>query len=115
MVRHKRPRAAIRKHAAVFSALGDETRLMLLERLSDGEARSIARLSEGCAITRQAVTKHLRVLEEAGLVRGVRHGRENRFVLHHQRLNDARLALDGIARQWEAALQRLKGFVESDD
>ena len=65
----------------VFAALGDRTRLHLVDRLSDGRARSIADLTEGAAITRQAVTKHLRVLERAGVVEAERVGRESRFVL----------------------------------
>jgi DNA-binding transcriptional ArsR family regulator len=73
---------------------------------------SIARLTRGSALTRQAITKHLRVLQKAGLVRGVRRGRELLFRLQPRRLDEARRALDRISRQWDEALARLKTFVE---
>jgi DNA-binding transcriptional ArsR family regulator len=96
----------------VFAALADETRLMLLAKLGDGSLLSIARLTEGTTLTRQAVTKHLVVLQAAGLVRGVRQGRERRFQLEPRPLDHARRALERISRQWDAALARLKAFVE---
>src|SRR5258705_7923524 len=70
-----------RDHAPLFAALGDRTRLALLARLSGGSPLSISRLSEGSPVTRQAITKHLRVLQSAGLVRGERSGRERLFRL----------------------------------
>jgi DNA-binding transcriptional ArsR family regulator len=79
---------------------------------SSGSLLSITRLAEDSALSRQAITKHLRVLQEAGLVRGVRRGRENLFELEPGRLDEARRAQDVISRQWDAALARLKGFVE---
>ena len=102
----------LRKHAPIFSALGDETRLAILTKLSGGSRFSIARLTEGSRLTRQAITKHLRVLQGAGLVRGVRRGRENLFELEPEPLDEARRALDSISRQWDEALARLKSFVE---
>lgn len=96
----------------VFAALGDATRLSLVDRLSDGEARSIAALSADTEMTRQAVTKHLHVLEKAGLVSSVRVGREARYALEPARLGAARQYLDQVAAQWDAALTRLKRFVE---
>jgi DNA-binding transcriptional ArsR family regulator len=113
----------LRKHATVFTALGDETRLRLLERLSrdagaedsrgaSGSLLSISRLTEGMKITRQAVTKHLRVLEQAGLVRSARHGRESHFELDGRALAEAQRALQTMSRQWDDALARLKTFVE---
>lgn len=106
--------AARRLHrsAPVFAALGDQTRLSLVAKLSGGELWSIAELTEGRAVTRQAITKHLRVLEGAGLVRGVRKGRESLFELERESLDDARRTLEDISRQWEQALARLKAFVE---
>jgi DNA-binding transcriptional ArsR family regulator len=111
----RRSAAALRldEVAPVFAALGDPTRLKLVAKLSGGAPRSIAQLSEDHTVTRQAVTKHLRVLEGAGLVRGVRQGRESRFALEPQALAGARQALDQIAQQWNDALLRLKAFVES--
>jgi DNA-binding transcriptional ArsR family regulator len=102
----------LRGQAPIFAALGDETRLALVQRLSAGSALSIAQLTEGTTITRQAITKHLRVLEGAGLVRGARQGRESVFELETRRLDEARLALESISRQWDHALSRLKAFVE---
>jgi DNA-binding transcriptional ArsR family regulator len=102
----------LRRNAPIFAALGDETRLALLTKLSGGSRVSIARLTKGSTLTRQAITKHLRVLQDAGLVRGVRRGRENLFELEPEPLDEARRALDRISRQWDEALARLKSFVE---
>lgn len=104
--------AALEIHASVFAALGDETRLSVLARLSRGEPQSIARLTEGTTLTRQAVTKHLRVLESAGVVRSVRAGRESLFELEPQPLEEARAYLDQVSRQWDDALARLRSHVE---
>jgi DNA-binding transcriptional ArsR family regulator len=98
--------------AAIFAALGDETRLLLVSRLCDGRPMSIARLTSGTDITRQAVTKHLRVLQDAGLVRSRRHGRESVWRLEQRRLADARHYLENISKQWDEALGRLRKFVE---
>jgi DNA-binding transcriptional ArsR family regulator len=92
--------------------LGDETRLGLVARLCERGPLSIAKLTAGSDITRQAVTKHLRVLAEAGLVRGTRDGRESIWKLQPRRLEDARRYLDRISGQWDAALDRLREFVE---
>ena len=98
--------------APIFAALGDRTRLSLLMRLSDGVTRSITMLSADSSLTRQAVTKHLRVLQDVGLVECVRHGRESRFACRPEPLDEARAYLDCVARQWDDALGRLKAFVE---
>ena len=103
-----------RTHAPVFAALGDETRLRLLARLADGDACSITRLTEGSGLTRQAVTKHLRVLEKAKMVRCVHAGRESLFALDPRPLAEIREYLDLISRQWDQALLRLKAFVETE-
>lgn len=100
------------EQAAVFAALGDKTRLALLAALRDGTSRSIAALSAEALITRQAVTKHLRVLEEAGLVRSARKGRESRFVARPETVERARQYLDQVAAGWDEALARLKAHVE---
>lgn len=101
--------------APIFAALGDPTRLSLLLRLSDGESRSISSLSADGRITRQALTKHLKVLECAGLVRSERAGRETRFAFRPEPVAAARSYLDAVGAQWEASLGRLKQFVEADD
>src|SRR6202142_4648172 len=98
----------------VFAALGDETRLRLVGRLCDGSELSISALSDGSRMTRQAITKHLRVLEGAGLVQGTRHGREMRFALEPGPLDEARRYLEVVSAQWESALGRLKSFIESE-
>ncbi len=101
-----------RSHAPVFAALGDETRLSLVAKLSTGDSLSIAQLTEGSRVTRQAITKHLRALERVGLVRSVRSGRESLFALDARPLDELKAYLDFVSRQWDAALSRLKAFVE---
>ena len=104
--------AALRASAPVFAALGDETRLRLVSRLSSGGPASIARLTAGSSVTRQAITKHLQVLAGAGLVHGRRRGRERVWELRPHRFEQARQSLESISRQWDEALGRLKAFVE---
>jgi len=98
--------------AHLFAALGDETRLRLVSRLCDGGPMSITRLTEGSRVTRQAISKHLRVMEGSGLVRCARRGRESVWQLDPRRLDDARRYLDMISGQWDRALLRLRAFVE---
>jgi DNA-binding transcriptional ArsR family regulator len=105
--------ADLRKSAPVFAALGDETRLRLIAVLCTGGALSIAQLTAGTAITRQAVTKHLHVLADAGLVHDVRQGRERLWEFEPTRLEEARRSLDAIAQQWDQALLRLKSMLEA--
>ena len=100
--------------APVFAALGDATRLTLVARLGDGEPRSIVQLTDGLGITRQGVTKHLRILERAGIVESARAGRESRFVLAPQAIVGARDYLDRASRQWERAIARRKALVEDE-
>jgi DNA-binding transcriptional ArsR family regulator len=88
---------ALADAAPLFAALGDGTRIELLLRLSGGGAHSIARLSDGSSLTRQAVTRHLTVLQEAGLVRGRRRGREHVWELRPRSLALAHSYLDMIA------------------
>ena len=108
-----RSRAAAGRHyAPIFAALGDETRLSIVTALSDGEPRSIARLTEGTALTRQAVTKHLRVLEGAHIVRSIRAGRENLFELDPAPIRDVREYAELVSAHWDRALARLKAMVE---
>lgn len=100
------------EYAAIFAALGDETRLLLLARLAEGDRVSIARLTEGSALTRQAITKHLRVLEKSRIVRCTRQGREHLYSLDPKPLMELREYLDLVSRQWDGALARLKAWVE---
>jgi DNA-binding transcriptional ArsR family regulator len=99
-------------HAPIFAALGDPTRLALVKKLSAGPPQSIAQLTSGSDVTRQAITKHLRVLEAAGLVQSARQGRESRFLLQREPLDAAQAYLSAVSEQWDQALGRLKAFVE---
>jgi DNA-binding transcriptional ArsR family regulator len=112
MARSARANAALARSAPVFAALGDATRLRLVARLSGGGPMSIARLTAGFPITRQAITKHLRVMEDVGLVRSSHHGRESVWQLEEKRLAEARRHLQTISAQWDETLGRLKNFVE---
>lgn len=105
-------RAALRTRASVFAALGDETRLSVLAKLGNGRPQSIARLTAGTNLSRQAVTKHLRVLANVGVVRSVRRGRESLFELEPQPIEEVRDYLDQVSRQWDDALARLKAHIE---
>jgi DNA-binding transcriptional ArsR family regulator len=98
--------------AAIFAALGDETRLRLVARLCDDGPQSITQLAAGFAITRQAITKHLRMMEGAGLVRSSQHGRQSVWQLEQKRLAAARRHLHAISAQWDQTLGRLQSFVE---
>jgi DNA-binding transcriptional ArsR family regulator len=98
--------------APVFAALGDETRLSLVAMLCDGRPCSISQLARGSKLTRQAITKHLRVLERAGIVHNVRMGRESRFEFDPQPIEGIKQYLDRVSEQWDRSLSRLKSFVE---
>ncbi len=99
-------------HAPVFAALGDETRLSLVAKLCRGQPRSISQLTEGSRLTRQAITKHLRVLETAGVVHSVRSGRESLFAFDPEPIEEIKKYLDVVSEQWDQVLSRLKSFVE---
>lgn len=101
--------------ARVFAALGDPMRLRLVSMLADGQARSIRDLAAPLPISRQGVTKHLRVLEQAGVLVAQPVGRECRWRGDPAALDAARGYLDRVAAEWDAALQRLKLFVEAPD
>jgi DNA-binding transcriptional ArsR family regulator len=100
--------------APVFAALGDETRLQIVARLCKHGPLSITRLTDGSSISRQGITKHLDALADAGLVRSKREGRERIWNIEPKRLTEARRYLDQISAQWDAALDRLRAFVETD-
>jgi DNA-binding transcriptional ArsR family regulator len=106
-------RAEFKNRASAFAALGDKTRLSLIGKLSDGPPQSISRLAEGSMVTRQAITKHLQVLEGAGIVRSERVGRESLFVLKPEPLKKLQSYLERVSDHWERALARLKSFVEN--
>lgn len=100
--------------APVFFALGDKTRLQLIAALCVGGVFSIAQLTANTALTRQAVTKHLQVLADAGLVKDLKMGRERLWQFEPQQLDEARRTLELIARQWDQALGRFKLAMEKD-
>jgi DNA-binding transcriptional ArsR family regulator len=104
--------ARLKAPAPIFAALGDQTRLRLVARLSGTGPMSIAKLTAGSKMTRQAITKHLRVMEKARLVHSARRGRASVWQLDPLRLEEARGYLDLISRQWDDALSRLRQFVE---
>jgi DNA-binding transcriptional ArsR family regulator len=104
--------ASLKAHVPVFAALGDETRIALVVRLSDGRPHSISQLTEGTKLTRQAVTKHLRVLESVGVVRCERRGRERQFAFDPLPIVNLKDYLDSVSRHWDEAFSRLKACVE---
>ena len=114
MTRERRNQAAFDDVAPIFAALGDETRLRVVNRLCEEGPLSITRLTEGTNVSRQAVTKHLRVLETAGLVHSARDGRENVYEFEPRRIAEARRLLDVISTEWDDRLERLRVFVEEE-
>jgi DNA-binding transcriptional ArsR family regulator len=107
--------AVARAGAPIFAALGDDTRLRIVTKLSATGPLSIVRLTDGEDITRQAITKHLAVLADVGLVRDVRRGRERLWALEPSPLETARRYLDLVSQRWDDALARLQTLVETDD
>jgi DNA-binding transcriptional ArsR family regulator len=101
--------------AKVFAALGDPTRLALVEKLNDSQSHSISYLTEGTKITRQAVTRHLTVLEQTGLVSKIKDGRETLYVLDPKPLKSMQEYLEVISLQWDFALNNLKSFIEDQE
>ena len=113
MSHRSRSRAAAKPwaHALVFAALGDQTRLTLVAKLCGGQPLSISQLTEGSGLTRQAITKHLRVLERAEIVRSVRAGRESLFEFDPGPIEEIKKYIDLVSEQWDRTLARLKSFV----
>ena len=106
--------AKLRDAAPLFAALGDATRLGLLVSLCASGPASLTRLANRFEVSRQAITKHLGVLEEAGLVNSSREGRERIWAIQPKRLDEAHAYLDRISKQWDEALSRLQAFVERE-
>jgi DNA-binding transcriptional ArsR family regulator len=98
--------------APIFAALGDQTRLRLVAQLAAREPMSITRLTVGTDITRQAVTRHLEVLAEAGLVRATHRGRERLWELDESGLEPARRFLAHVSEWWDEKLAELKSNLE---
>lgn len=110
--RTRKPPLGRRVYAPIFAALGDETRLAIIARLGQGQRRSIAELTAGTQLTRQSVTKHLHVLEEARIVRSVRTGRESLFELDPAPIREVRAYADIVSAEWDNAIARLRALVE---
>ena len=110
--RRSRRAAKRRRRVPVFAALGDEVRLSLIAKLCAGQPYSISQLTEGTGLTRQAITKHLRVLESVGIVHGVHRGRESLFEFDPKPMEETKKYLNFVSEQWDQALSRLKSFLE---
>jgi DNA-binding transcriptional ArsR family regulator len=110
--KHSRTHTKRPAPALLFAALGDKTRLALVTKLGAGQPSSIAELTSGSRLTRQAITKHLRVLQRAGLVHSAREGRESRFELDPHPIVEMQDYLNLVSKHWDEALARLKLFVE---
>jgi DNA-binding transcriptional ArsR family regulator len=110
----KVPTASSTGAATVFAALGDPVRLAIIARLCDDGPLPTVQLKQGTSLSRQAVTKHLRILEDVGLVRSSRVGRDRSWRIEVQQLVKTRAYLDRISAQWDARLERLRAFVEGD-
>ncbi len=114
MSRTKRnPGISHHARAPIFAALGDDTRLALIAKLSGGQPSSISQLTAVSKVTRQAITKHLRVLQHAGIVRCWRRGRESLFEFDPAPIQGIQEYLSVVSKQWDEALTRLKSFVEN--
>lgn len=114
MSRAKSGALRVSEAAPLFAALGDETRLRLVARLGAEGPLSLVRLCESTPVTRQAISKHLSALADAGLVHGTRQGRERIWQLEPARLEKAREHLAEISREWDSALERLQGFLKDN-
>lgn len=112
MPRRSGDAGAVRRSAPVFAALGDQIRLRVVARLCEAGPLSITQLAEGAHVTRQAVTKHLQVLQQAGLVKSARKGRENVFRLQVSGLHEAKRFLEIISHEWDERIERLRAHVE---
>lgn len=111
----QRNSAALRKRQApIFAALGDETRLAIVGKLSAGEPHSISELTDGTELTRQAVTKHLHVLEAVGMVRSIKAGRENLYQFNPKPIEEIKTYLQLVSEEWDRTIDRLRAFVEDD-
>jgi len=108
----KRIAAKPKVKARVFAALGDKTRLSIVARLCSGQPASISQLADDSKLTRQAITKHLGVLERAGIVRSSQAGRERIFQFERAPIESLQQYLASVSKQWDQTLARLKSHVE---
>jgi DNA-binding transcriptional ArsR family regulator len=114
MLQTEAPTAGLHEAAPLFAALGDPVRLAMVARLCGHGPLATIELQRNAGVSRQAITKHLQVLEHAGLVSSGRVGRDRQWRMQADRLATARTHLDGISRQWDLRLARLKALVEAE-
>lgn len=100
------------RREAVFAALADPTRSLVLKEVATRGSATATQLAASLPVSRQAVLKHLRVLDEAGLVTFHRAGKEVRYEARLHQLRTVARWLDQIATQWEQRLARLKAIAE---
>lgn len=108
------PESPLASFSSFFDALGDPNRLRIVTRLCDGGPCSTTQVAEVVPVSRQAATKHLQLLESAGLVSSQRAGRERIWRVQPTPLTDASEYLTGLSRRWDRAIDRLRAFVEDD-
>lgn len=106
--------SAVVAKAPLFDALGDPNRLRIITRLCDGGPSSTTEVTEVVAVSRQAATKHLMLLEAVGLVSSERRGRERIWRLQPQPLADASDYLTALSQRWDRAIDRLRDYVEDE-
>lgn len=104
---------ALAEEDALWAAVADPTRRRVLDALLEQGEATTTTLAEGLPVTRQAVAKHLLVLNRVGLVAGERHGRELRYAIRPERLDQASEAMARVAAQWDRRLARIKRIAES--
>ena len=104
--------AAVVAKAPLFDALGDPNRLRIVTRLCDGGPCSTSQVTQIVAVSRQAATKHLVLLEAVGLVSSERHGRERIWRIEPKPLTDASEYLTTLSKRWDNAIDRLRAYVE---
>ena len=98
--------------ATVFDALGDPTRLRIVVGLCDSGPRTTSEVTDVATMSRQATTKHLLLLEAAGLVHSTKRGRERIWAVQPESLSAASDYLDALSTRWDRAIERLRAFVE---
>ncbi len=104
---------AVAEEDALWAAVADPTRRRVLEALLEKGEATTTTLAEGLPVTRQAVAKHLIVLDRVGLVAGERRGREVHYAVQPERLDDAADSMARVAAQWDRRLARIKRLAES--
>ncbi|MET0429060.1 MAG: helix-turn-helix transcriptional regulator [Microvirga sp.] len=99
--------------APIFAALGDPIRLSIIGQLCESGPLPTVRLQGASrGVSRQGLTKHLRVLEDAGLVDSVRIGRDRQWRLQPRRIAMLRQHLEDVSAAWDGRIERLRAFVE---